>query len=245
MNDIELLRQFLEYPIWTSNQIFERFRSINNHIFRENNNLGKERFLFIEGNRKNKVVLVAHADTYFDVFYNGNGIINHNIEREDDYFIGRNENGQRIALGADDRAGCAILWALKDSGHSILITDGEERGRIGSTWLMQHNPDIAEKINLHQFMIQFDRRNAADFKCYDVGTDAFRTFIQENTNYTEDYGNQRTDICTLCEDICGVNISVGYYDEHTIYERINYKEWLNTLNITRNLISNDLPRFLI
>ena len=31
-------------------------------------------------------------------------------------------------IGADDRAGCAILWLLKDSGHSLLVTNGEEIG---------------------------------------------------------------------------------------------------------------------
>lgn len=240
--DIEVLKHFLEYPIWTSKPIFDKFKTIQNAIFREHSENGKERFLFVNGTKESKVVLVAHADTVFDVFYN-EPIQKHSVEIENDSFIGKNENGKRIALGADDRAGCAILWALKDAGHSILLTDGEERGKIGSHWLMEQNPDIANIINQHQFIVQFDRCNRNDFKCYDVGTDEFRAFIKEKTNFVEPNRESYTDICTLCKDICGVNLSVGYYDEHTSYERMNFNEWLHTLNIARKLLDEDLPKF--
>ena len=68
--DIEVLKHFLEYPIWTSKPIFDKFKTIQNAIFREHNAKGKERFLFVNGTKESKVVLVAHADTVFDVFYN-------------------------------------------------------------------------------------------------------------------------------------------------------------------------------
>ena len=241
--DIEVLKQFLEYPIWTSKPIFEKFKTIKDSIFRESNETGKERFLFFNGKKDNKVVLIAHSDTVFDMLYNGNSHPKHSVETEKDCFVGKNENGERISLGADDRAGCAILWALKDSGHSILLTDGEEHVGIGSNWLMEQNPDIAKIINQHQFMIQFDRRNSTEFKCYDVGTDDFRTFIEENTNYREPDRTSYTDICTLCTDICGVNLSIGYYSEHSVNEKININQWLHTLNLTRNLLEKQLPRF--
>ncbi|NLO18505.1 MAG: Zn-dependent exopeptidase M28 [Ignavibacteria bacterium] len=241
--DIELLKQFLEYPIWTSKPVFEKFKTIKDSIFREADEQGKERFLFLNGKKENKVVLIAHADTVFDMFYNGNSPRKHFVEIENDYFVGKDEAGKRIALGADDRAGCAILWALKDSGHSILLTDGEEHGRIGSSWLMEQNPDIANIINQHQFMIQFDRRNGTDYKCYDVGTDEFRAFIEKRTKYSEPNRSSFTDICTLCEDICGANFSVGYYNEHHHDESIKISEWLHTLNIARDLLASELPKF--
>lgn len=242
MNDIDLLRHFLKYPIWTSKPIFKKFKSIKGAIFREKDKKGKQRFLFIKGKLEKKVVLIAHADTYFDEFYNF-APQKHFVETQGNFFIGKDENGDRVALGADDRAGCAILWALKDSGHSILITDGEEHGKIGSQWLMEHKQDIANIINQHQFMIQFDRRNNSDFKCYNVGTDEFRKFIAEKTHFSEPDRSSSTDITILCKEICGVNLSVGYYDEHKNNERINFNEWLNTLNMTRGLLKEDLPRF--
>lgn len=241
--DIELLKQFLEYPIWSSKPVFEKFKTIKDSIFREADEQGKERFLFLNGKKENKVVLIAHADTVFDMCYDGNSPQKHFVEIENDYFVGKDEAEKRIALGADDRAGCAILWALKDSGHSILLTDGEEDGIIGSHWLMEENQDIASIINQHQFMIQFDRRNGTDYKCYDVGTDEFRAFIEKKTGYEEPDTSLYTDICALCEDVCGVNFSVGYYSEHHNDESIKISEWLHTLSIARKLLASDLPKF--
>ena len=242
MTDIDLLKEFLEFPVWSSKPVFDKFKSIDNHIFRESGENDKQRFLFINGRKENKAVLIAHADTYCDkskIAYNQK----HFVKDEDGYFVALNEAGEKTLLGADDRAGCAILWALKDSGHSILVTDGEETGLIGSGWLIKNNPDIAELLNRHQFMIQFDRRNSTDYKCYYVGTDEFRKYIEQNTNYIEPDRSSRTDICKLCTDICGVNFSVGYYEEHTVKEKIDYNQWLHTLNMARKLLSQDLPRF--
>ena len=49
--DIEVLKHFLEYPIWTSKPIFDKFKTIQNAIFREYNAKGKERFLFVNGTK--------------------------------------------------------------------------------------------------------------------------------------------------------------------------------------------------
>ena len=108
---------------------------------------------------------------------------------------------------------------------------------------MEQNPDIANILNQHQFIVQFDRCNRNDFKCYDVGTDEFRAFIKEKTNFVEPNRESYTDICTLCKDICGVNFSVGYHSEHTNNERMNFNEWLHTLNVARKLLNEDLPKF--
>lgn len=242
MDEIELLREFLEYPIWTSEPVFERFKKLEGAIFRESQGNSKERFLYLEGKRENKVVLVAHADTYFDEFYRNYGE-DHEVVEVGGFFVGRKNKIERVGLGADDRAGCAILWALKDSGHSLLITDGEELGRIGSSWLMENNKDIAQRLQSHQFMVQFDRCNAQDFKCYEVGTEEFRKFIEDQTGYSEPNRSSYTDICTLCTNICGVNLSVGYYYEHTDCEKIKPSEWLNTLQIARRMLEGELPRF--
>jgi di/tripeptidase len=238
----ETLKMFLEYPIGNSDLVFEKFKTLSGHIFKENPINNKERFIYIRGTKKDKVVLVAHADTFFDTRYD-NEEINHFVVEENGFFIGVDNNDDRCGLGADDRAGCAIIWLLKDLGHSILIVDGEEKGKLGSNWLMDNFKEIATELNNHQFMIQFDRRNSSDFKCYDVGTENFRTFISEKTGFSEPDRRASTDICALCTDICGVNLSVGYYNEHTTNESINIEEWKNTLEIARKLLSEELPKF--
>ena len=240
MTDIDLLKEFLEFPVWSSKPVFDKFKSIDNHIFRESGENDKQRFLFINGRKENKVVLIAHADCdVSNIGYNQN----HFVEDEDGCFVALNEAGEKTLLGADDRAGCAILWALKDSGHSILVTDAEEFNLFGTTWLVKENPDIVQLLNQHQFMIQFDRRYGTDFVCVKVVSDEFRDYIRENTNYSESKSSTHTDICLLCTYICGVNISVGYYEAHTVNEKIDYNQWLHTLNMARRLLSRDLPRF--
>ena len=67
----------------------------------------------------------------------------------------------------------------------------------------------------------------------------FEDFIEHSTGYTNAGKRAFTDIVTLCkssESCCGVNLSVGYYDEHTSYETLNIAEWTNTLKIMADLI---------
>lgn len=199
---------------------------------------GDQRFVYIPGFRSDRVLLVAHADTYFDgqsgypadVFVQG-GILR--------------STHPDLACGADDRAGCAMLWQMRDLGHSLLITSGEEKGRRASTWLMEKNPDLADEINrTHSFVVQLDRCNGTDFKCYDVGTPHFRRYVEDVTGYTEPDRSSYTDICTLCRDIPGVNLSIGYYHEHTKEEYLDLEQWRTSLLLIRSWLSEQrLPVF--
>jgi hypothetical protein len=242
-DEIAVLMDFLNTPLNSGNGIFERFKSIDGYIYRKGYKPLQE-FLYIRGYRENKVLLVAHVDTYWDEQYRNNRNIIPQIIREGNVIkSGSNEYG----IGADDRAGCAMLWLLRESGHSLLLINGEECGRIGSSWLMEDrgNKDIALEIqNNHQFIIQLDRRNARDFKCYFVGTDEFRQYVMDMTGYTEPDRSSGTDIVTLCRKITGVNLSVGYKNEHSRDEELNIDHWLHTLSLVRKWISNpNLPRF--
>lgn len=249
------LKEFLEFCLWNSDGVFNEFRWLEETegrkvIYHENKHNPKERFLYIEGTRLNKVVLIAHADTYFDELYKiknsdkNYGQTNHAIIEENGFFI--NSIPSEVGIGADDRAGCAMLWLLRDSGHSILIVDGEEHGQVSSHYIMTNYPEVIDSLNAHQFMIQLDRRNSSEYKCYNVGTVEFRKFIEKTTNYMEPDRSAATDLSVLCRDICGVNLSIGYYDEQSANERINIKEWLDAIDVVISLISNpNLPRFLI
>ena len=140
-----------------------------------------------------------------------------------------------------------MLWLLKDLGHSLLVTNGEEHGQTGSTWLMDDNKDIAEEINQdHQFVIEFDSRNGRDFKCYDVGTDEFRSYVAEKTGYRDPDRRSTTDIRTLCRDIAGVNLSIGYHNEHHENEYLSIVEWEHTVGVVQKWLSErKLPKFIL
>lgn len=237
MSDLQVLKEFLNCPVEGTDEVLERFRGLPGAVSRGD---GQERFVYLRGSRENRVLLVAHADTVWHGQPAGENAPEASL-KNGVFWSRRADTG----LGADDRAGCAMLWLLKDLGHSLLVTDGEESGRQGAGWLMGHNPDIADEINRdHQFVIELDRSNARDFKCYHVGTDQFRTYVARRTGYLESDRTSCTDIGTLCRDICGVNLSVGYHNQHTVKECLVAKEWQDTLDLCRAWLAEpDLPKF--
>ncbi len=242
VTDKECLMEFLSMPLGNSQQVFDKFRTLPNAIHKQGS--CSEQFLYIRGARTNKVLLVAHADTYWD--QNGEHPSDEPHTVKDDEEHGKLVSSQR-GLGADDRAGCAILWLLRNSGHSLLITDGEEYGQKGSNWLKDCHPDHYDEINnIHQFVIEFDRKNARDFKCYKVGTPEFGKYIEEKTSYCENNDSGRTDIGILCKNICGVNLSVGYKDDHRESEHLVLVDWETTLHVSRKWLSETkLPKFAL
>jgi hypothetical protein len=93
-------------------------------------------------------------------------------------------------------------------------------------------------------MVGFDRRGGRDFKCYDVGTDAFRAYVAAKTGCTEPDRLRTTDIRVLCREVCGVNLSAGYHDEHTADESLDFGEWRGMLERCRAWLgASPLPRF--
>jgi hypothetical protein len=226
--------------ISTTEPVFEKFKSLPNCIFREDVDDPRKRFLYMRGSRKNKLVLVAHADTVWDSMYDQyadepdiifeNGCFYSNIE------------GQGI--GADDRAGCAMLWLLRESGHSILILGSEEQGQIAAKWIIEEHPDIADEINYeHQFVVEFDVPGFSIYKTYSVGTEEFQNYLEEELNY-EFKTRFTSDIDTLCTTVCGTNIAIGYYKNHTEDEYLDYSEWLNVVNDMKTWLSKpEFPRF--
>jgi hypothetical protein len=235
MTELDILKEFLSYPLNSVEEIMKRFSTLKDAERKEGE--GKQKFVFVPGTREDAATLVAHADTVFD-------IAEHTFIEEDSVIKSTTEN---CGLGADDRAGCAIVWLLKDIGHNLLITDGEERGQIGAKWLLNCNADIAEIIFKSSFIIQFDRRNGKDYKFYDIPvSEEFENYIKKETGYINAGTGSNTDIVTLCENsksCCGVNLSVGYYNEHRSYETLVIKEWRNTLKVAENMLKKQLKRF--
>lgn len=95
-------------------------------------------------------------------------------------------------------------------------------------------------------MMQLDRRNSRDYKCYRIPvTDEFKSFIEEETQFVDAGNTAYTDIVTLCYKICGVNLSVGYYNEHSSSETLVFDEWYHTLEVANNMLNKEQKRFLL
>jgi hypothetical protein len=209
----------------------------------------QERYVYIEGTRDDRVLLVAHADTVWgalpiepDLHA---GIVfskkRHAKWSRKNKFGGSTDQWG-VGIGADDRAGCEIVWRLRELGHSLLITTGEEIGCVASRRIM-NNEDWHKIIASHQFAVQFDRHGKTDIVFYDVGTKSFAEYVKKSTGFIPVEGLS-TDIRFLCQDICGVNMSVGYYDEHTSDERLVLEEYENTFAVAHNWLKQpQIPKF--
>lgn len=226
-------------------EIIKRFYSLPGSFCTGTNS---RQFVFVKGTRPDKALLVAHADSVW-------GSLNIGIDFKDGVFHSSKKEVEvtwqskttkyvkkGIGTNADDHAGCLAVWSLRDLGHSMLITSGEEIGCVASRSLME-NKAWRECIADHQFAIEFDRSGNNDIVFYDVGTNDFVKYMEKETGYKTQEGSS-TDIRFLCKDICGVNISMGYYDEHTKDERLVLSELMRTVETARKLLSQkDLPKF--
>jgi hypothetical protein len=225
------LERLLYWMSLTDQQVIDKFAHLPGAI---KVGSGLKQFVYIPGTRKDKVLLVSHADTVFNEL--PTTVVENNIIKS---------KNPKVGIGADDRAGIAILWEMKDSGHSILIPNGEERGGVGSNFLMQ-DKGWENEINSHQFAIEFDRCNSKDLVFYDVGSPNLLKYLKESyKGYEFQYGSY-TDISDLCTNMAGVNVSVGYYRQHSSSETLVIPEWENTLQLTFELLKNsNIPRFNI
>lgn len=241
-----VLHDFLKQPLNNSDGIFEIFATIPNAKIYKGKRPG-ERFLFIKGERPDAATLVAHSDTVFDI--DGEHLL---IENGDFIQSGSDHYG----IGADDRAGCAMIWLLKVLGHHILICDYEESTHpdafgscTGSKFLTNEHKEIAKIINDSSFIFEFDRRLAygirkEHYTCYNLPVSReFRDFIETNTGFIDDDNSGFTDILVLCKDVCGANICVGYANAHTPAEKISISAFINTFEIMLKLLSQKLNRF--
>lgn len=230
--DINVLMEFLNFPLESGSGILDKFRGEFPHNYEYNHchdviKGGGElaEFLFIEGWRpNNKVLLVAHVDTYWDKNWKDHP---------------KHISSQQPGLGADGRAGCALLWLLRESGHSLLLTNGSVHGQLGARCLL-FNYSIL--IGQQQFMIQLNLPGNEKYKCYPkVCHPDFIKYVSDKTGFVHlDGRSSQTDLVKLCRQGrgCGVNLSVGYHNERQIGEHIEVDQWLHTLNILRKWLAD-------
>lgn len=239
-NNVDNILKFLNVPIDNADKIFECFAALPNAIYNCGNN-PLERYVFIPGTRKDRIVLVSHADTIWDKSYTSINVENHNIIFENGIFKSSNPD---YGIGADDRAGCALLWALKDSGHSILITDGEEKGKIGANFLKTQNAKLFKQLNQHRYMLELDWKatNCSLFNQVD-NTKKFKKYIESDLGFVDSKLKGGTDLQILCRNICGANLGVGYHNHHTNKEFLVLSEWENTLTVLREFLAKPQPKF--
>ena len=177
------------------------------------------------------IALVAHLDTVFkfpakEVFY----------DRE------QNVIWSPDGLGADDRAGVfAIIQIIKRGlrPHIILTTD-EEIGAVGASKLSAKNCPFKDL----RYIIQLDRRGSNDCVFYDCDNQSFIDYV-EQFGFVEAIGTF-SDISIICPawKIAGVNLSIGYRDEHSMSEILFVNYMIDTIEKVVNMLQEEnIPSF--
>lgn len=177
------------------------------------------------------VCLVAHLDTVFN-----NPPKHFFFDQEQEIMWSPD------GLGADDRAGVYAILQVIQSGRRphILFTMDEEKGGIGALMLATKSnpfPDV-------NYFIELDRRGGNDCVFYNCENIAFRAFVEEFGFKTAK--GIFSDISIICPawDIAGVNLSVGYYNEHSYIEYLNMRELHNTIErVNKMLDKNNNVKF--
>ena len=240
MDSKAVLEQFLNIPISSSHGVFEIFAQLPGAVWKRGEQ-PLQQFVYVPGTRDDRVVLAAHADTVWDCFY-GNP-----QDAQLCYENGIYTSGSEVCgIGADDRAGCAMLWALRDSGHSLLILDGEEKGKIGANFLRNAHPKLFRQINRHRFILELDwaGRGGCLFNQVD-NSKAFRDYIQKVSGFTDSQKKGGSDLQILCQDVCGANLSVGWYVCHSSKERLSVADWDYNLGTLSSFLAKPQPQFKI
>lgn len=233
-----VLKEFLSCPLQDGQELLRRFASLPGAVFRQGAH-PLERFVYVPGARTDRVLLIAHCDTVWD----------QNYRRVDASQALCEENGvlhgtvDGLGIGADDRAGCAMLWLLRDSGHSLLILDGEEHGHFGANYLCREHKKLLRELNAHRYLLQLDLWGGRSCLYHGIpNSRRFREMI-EGMGFVEEKKNNGTDISYLAKAACGANLSVGYHRFHRADEFLSVAEWEGVLATLRTALAKPQKRY--
>lgn len=172
------------------------------------------------------ITLVAHVDTVFK-------------EKPEDVFYDRVKNvlWSPQGLGADDRAGVFAIINIVKSGlrPHIIFTTGEEMGGLGAQVLTYREPKPFAEM---KYIIQLDRRGKDDCIFYECDNVKFVEYIK-SFGFHEEYGSF-SDISELCPTwrIAGVNLSIGYKNEHSLIEILYIDYFLSTVEKVKKMLKD-------
>jgi len=138
----------------------------------------------------------------------------------------------------DDRAGIFLIFLILKQGlrpHIFFLND-EEYGGIGASRLVT---DLYQCPFDVKFFIELDRRGRLDAVFYNCENEDF-------TNYITSFGFHKTegifsDISIICPawEIAGVNLSIGYQNEHSQLETWNINYALETFYRVINILKDE------
>lgn len=221
---IKQLKMLYDLLKLTEKQTMRYCKEFLSYFYDKQNIIYDSNFLYAKGDIP--ILFVAHADTVYTKppkeFY-------HDQEKQ----VIWSPDG----LGADDRAGIFAILTLVKMGYkpSIAICTQEETGGIGAYMMISKYPTPPSDFN---FIIELDRAGAYEAVFYNCSNLEFADMI---TKYGFEINiGTFSDISIIAPfwKIAAVNLSIGYDEEHSVAERLNYRVMFNTINILRCILDD-------
>jgi hypothetical protein len=174
------------------------------------------------------VALVAHLDTVCEIDANYKQIF---------CDIDKGVFWCPTGLGADDRAGVyGIIQLIEKYNYKphVIFTVDEEIGGIGAQALAA----IKNPFSNLKYIIQLDRQGEKDCVFYKCGNKEFQNYVA-SFDFTIKKGSY-SDISFICPiwGVAGVNLSIGYENEHTYGEHFFYHNFWSTLQKVRKMLDD-------
>ena len=162
------------------------------------------------------VLLTAHMDTV------------HKVQCKNIKYMslssGKTSVYDKNGIGGDDRCGVYMtLKLLERIDCSVLFCEDEEVGSIGAGKFVE-TPLCESIMGKNKYIVELDRMNDRDAVFYYDDNEEFHKFITEEF-WKEAHGTW-SDICELSPalEISSVNLSCGYYKQHTTMEYVILEE---------------------
>ena len=220
-NDLKLFKELCKMN--KKKLQFFLFNALKEYGYR--NIINTNTFLFAEGDLP--ICLCAHMDTVF---------------KQTPYTFYYDEKETVVwspsGMGADDRAGILIILKLLRDGYrpSIVFTDLEEVGGQGAEDLVSKYGDCP--FEGCKALIQLDRRGYNDSVYYNCNNEDFEKLIN-SYGFKTNWGTF-SDISILAPiwEIAGVNLSVGYDNEHTTSEILHLSALNNTYFNVKKMLND-------
>lgn len=173
-----------------------------------------------------RILVTAHLDTVHEV--------PRGVPTEIVYGDGKISSPQGI--GGDDRCGVYMIMELiKRRNVAVIFFEDEETGGQGSSKFIK--TDLCKSLKgVFNYVIELDRANEKDAVFYDCDSWDFEKFITKEW-WKYSYGSF-SDISNICPELktAGVNLSVGYYNAHSVKEYVVLKEMAKSLEEVVKLI---------
>lgn len=188
--------------------------------------VSKKGYLYAEG--EIPVLLVAHLDT---------------VHRQPVKNICCSRDGRLLmspeGIGGDDRCGVhMILEIIREARCHVLFTEDEEIGCVGARTFAAGR--IRPSVN---YIVEVDRRGSNDAVFYLCDNPEFSEFVCSFGFETARGSFSDISVIAPALGVAAVNISAGYYNEHSLHEYIDLAAIERNIGLLREMVQSPTERF--